>query len=201
MPLTTPRLCSLLREIPQNRVTQEDDEVLVHVPAIDRSILLDASAVTRHSWEAGPDGERALMLWLDVAGVVVIVASTDLVFAPDTFDSGLGINIDVKNAPPLVSFSEMMRDLGAAERNSTTERNFAKVMGTLVMLRYFIAGAAKRLGIECGDAESKLERLWERTGLSSIARERSGRDRPPVDSRSRTHQRRGRRSRLGEDNE
>lgn len=200
MLLTTARLCSLLREIPKIHVTQEGDKVLVHVPAIDRSILLDANAVTRHSWEAGPNGVRALMLWLDVAGVVVIVASTDLVFAPDTLDSGLGININVKNAPPLVSFSEMMRDLGAAEGNSATETNFAKVMGTLVMLRYFIAGA-KRLGIECGDAESKLERLWERTGLSSIARERSEHARPSVDSRSRTRQRRGRQPRRRKDNE
>jgi hypothetical protein len=64
---------------------------VVHVPAIDRSILLDANAVTQHSWETGSNGERALMLLLDVAGApVVIVASTDLVFAriPATPDLG-----------------------------------------------------------------------------------------------------------------
>lgn len=169
MSLTTPQLSSLLDAIPEIRVTQEAAGVRVYVPAVDRSMLIDARAVGQHEYVTGPNGDRALLLLVDVMGVPVqaIVASTDLVFAPDTLDSGLGITVDVANAPPLVSFSEMMRDLSTVESKVSTERDFAKVMGTLVMLRYFVRGA-RRLGIECGDAESRLRKLWDSTGLSTV---------------------------------
>jgi hypothetical protein len=170
MSLTTPQLCSLLDAIPEIRVTQEAAGVRVYVPAVDRSMPIDAHTVRQHEYVTGPNGDRALLLLVDVMGVSVqvIVASTDLVFAPDTLDSGLGITVDVANAPPLVSFSEMMRDLSTVESKVSTVTDFDKVMGTLVMLRYFVRGA-RRLGIECGDAESRLQKLWDATGLSTVA--------------------------------
>jgi hypothetical protein len=135
MSLTTTHLCSLLTEIAEIRVTQDAAGVLVHVPAIGRSMLIDADAARQHTFVAGPNGERSLLLLLDVAGVPVqaVVAPTDLVFAPDTRDSGLGISVDVTDTPPLVSFSEMMRDLKTLERRSSTEGRVDEVVATLVM--------------------------------------------------------------------
>jgi hypothetical protein len=157
---------------------RQADGALVYVPAIDRSLMIRANAVKQHAYVDTPSGEPALMLLLDVDSkpVQAIVASTDLVFAPDTGDSGFGIAVDVTNAPPLVGFSEMVRDIGRVEKTWPTEENFDKVIGNLVLLRYFVAGA-KRLGIECTEAESKVQRLWELTGLASVAQERSTRDR------------------------
>jgi hypothetical protein len=166
------QLRSLLAEISEIRVMPDAAGVLVHVPAIDRSILINPDAVRQHNYVTGPTGKRALQLLLDLESVPVqaIVASNDLVFAPDTRDAGLGIKVSVTDAPPLVSVSEMMRDLDTVAQNLSTEKNFDNVVGALVMLRYFVAGA-KRVGIECSDAESKLRQLWDGAGVVSAAKE------------------------------
>ena len=150
--MTMTELCSLLEPISEIQVRHEGGRVLVHVPAISRSMQIEPQTVMRHKYVTGPDGRRALLLSLDVEGISVqaIVAPTDLAFAPDTRDSGFKFKIDVTNVPPLVSFSEMMRDLNAVQRKLSTETNLDKVLGTLVMLRYLVAGA-KRLGIDCRD--------------------------------------------------
>jgi hypothetical protein len=192
MTMTMTELCSLLELISEIQVRHDGGRVLVHVPAISRSMQIEPQTVMRHKYVTGPNGRRALLLSLDVEGISVqaIVAPTDLVFAPDTRDSGFKFRIDVTNVPPLVSFSEMMRDLNAVERKLSTETNLDKVLGTLVMLRYFVAGA-KRLGIDCRDADLKLQPLLERMGLaardadqepvtpdSGLRRRRKGRTKP-----------------------
>jgi hypothetical protein len=156
--MTTTELCSLLEPISEIHITHDAGRVVVHVPAIGRSMQIDPRTVTPHNYVTGPDRRRALLLSLDMEGISVqtIVASTDLVFTPDTRDSGFPIRVCVTNMPPLVSFSEMMRDLNALERKSSTETDSAKVVGMLVMLRYFVAGA-KRLGIDSRDADLKLQ--------------------------------------------
>jgi hypothetical protein len=166
--MTMTELCSLLEPISEIHVRNESGRVLVHVPAISCSMQIDPQTVTRHKYVTGPNGRRALLLALDVEGISVqaIVASTDLVFAPDTRDSGFRFRIDVTNMPPLVSYSEVTRDLNAIERKLATETDLDKVVGTLVMLRYFVAGA-KRLGIDCRDADLKLQPLLERMGLAA----------------------------------
>ena len=166
--MTMTELCSLLEPISEILMRHEAGRVVVHVPAISRSIPIDPQTVMQHQYVTGPDGRRALLLSLDVEGISVqaIVAPTDLVFAPDTRDSGFRFSIDVTNMPPLVSFSEMMRDLNAVERKLPAETNLDKVVGTLVMLRDFVAGA-KRLGIDCRDADLKLQPLLERMGLAA----------------------------------
>lgn len=110
MSLNAAQLASLLAEIPNIRVETKAAAVSVHVPAIDRSVVIDPRAVREHRSVLGPTGERALHLVLDIDSVAVqvIVTPDDLVFAPDTRDAGLGIRIDVTDAPPLVSFSEMI---------------------------------------------------------------------------------------------
>jgi hypothetical protein len=197
MSITTTKLRSLLEKIPEIIVTPEVAGVLVRVPAIGRSMRITASAVTKHSYVNGPSGERALLLLLDVAGVPVqaIVASTDLVFTPDTLASILGVEIQVNNAPPLVSFSEMMADVTRIEKSSSTEPNVDAVVGSLFMLRSFVAGA-RRLGIDCSEAESRLQPMWERAGLPSTALGTSGNSPLPVASRARPRRPKGQKSRT-----
>ena len=48
-----------------------------------------------------------------------------------------------------------MHQLSTAETSVTTEKNLANVLGTLVRLRYFVAGA-NRIGIECRECFSEL---------------------------------------------
>ena len=43
--------------------------LLVHVPAIGRSMLIDPKRVTQHSYLTAPNRERALLLLMHVAGV------------------------------------------------------------------------------------------------------------------------------------
>ena len=190
MSLKAAQLAAVLAEIPNIRVGTEVAAVSVYVPAISRSVVIDPKAVREHSCVLGPTGERALHLVLDINAVPVqvIVTPDDLVFAPDTGDAGFGISIDVTDAPPLVSFSEMVRDLDAVARKLSTEKNLDHVVGALVMLRYFVAGA-KRLGIECRDAESKLRSMWEQVGLPSAEPRTPGKQRQsPSTRRSSTRQ-------------
>ena len=111
-------------------------------------------------------GDPALLLLLDVRGthIQAVIASSDLVFQPDESvpvgDLGEPA-IAVGNMPPMVGYSEVLRDLETCERALDTEDDMDRVFGSVVMLRYFIAGA-ERLGIDCVQTMARWQRLWER---------------------------------------
>ena len=174
MSLKAAELASVLTEISSIHVGREAAAVMRSCTCHDRSLVIDPKAVREHSFVTGPTGARALHLVLDIDAVPVqvIVAPDDLrVRAGYTRRAGCGIKIHVTDAPPLVSFSEMVRDLDKVARKLSTEKNFDHLVGALVMLRYFVAGS-KRLRIECHDAESKLR---EHAGSRSGCRRRNNR--------------------------
>jgi hypothetical protein len=132
MELTVAQLVTALSAVPDIEIGVSGTGVCVYVPAIHRSILIEVKAVVHHKQVTAPGGARAQQFVLEIGGepVQAIVAADDLVFAPDTHDSGFGIKIVVRDAPPLVSFREMMRDLDNLERR--LDRSDALTRSSLV---------------------------------------------------------------------
>lgn len=130
------------------------------------AMTLDPMNVLRHEQVIDPFGQRALLVLVDVVGtpVQVVVSSSDLVFQPDDsveFGGLRGRAIKVDDMPPMVGYSELLRDLTAYEVQIAVETDQDRVLGMLAMLRYFLAGAA-RLDMDCAELTKRWERLWER---------------------------------------
>lgn len=89
----------------------------------------------------------------------IFISPNDLAFEPDTSDTGLEFDIpcDVTNMPEIVGYSELLDYLEKFETFCETEKNLARVIGTLIMIRYFIDGL-KRLKINVNIEE--LLKKW-----------------------------------------
>ena len=162
----TTGIADVIGHIPGITVTASGDELRVRCERIGVAMKLDPRRVLRQQLVTDPFGAPALMLLLDVAGtqVQVVVSSSDLVFQPDDsvpVGELEGPRISVENMPPMIGYSEMLRDLEAYEGKIAAETDIDRGLGTLSMLRYFLAGA-ERLDIDCAEFTSRWQRLWQR---------------------------------------
>lgn len=157
--MTGSDLMEALAEVPGVLAVDDGSVVRVAISAIELEVGLAADSVVAMRLIEAPNGTPALMMLLDIQDepVQVIISDTDLAYPPDASDHGLeyGIAITVEDMPPLVGYTEMMRDLETAASRLAGQSNLDNVMGTVVMLRYFINGAM-RLGIDC----SRPLELW-----------------------------------------
>ena len=159
-------IADVLGRIPGITVTANGDELRVRCERIGVAMNVDPRRVLGQQLVTDPFGDPALLLLLDVAGtpVQVVVSSSDLVFQPDDsvrIGDFKGPPISVENMPPMVGYSEVLRDLATCEGTIAAETNVDRLFGTLAMLRYFLAGA-ERLDIDCAGITSRWQSLWQR---------------------------------------
>ena len=158
--MTGSDLMEALAEVPGVLAVDDGSVVRVTISAIELEFGLAADSVVGMQLIEAPNGTPALMMLLDIQDepVQVIISDMDLAYSPDSSDHGLeyGIEISVEDMPPLVGYTEMMRDLETAPSRLEGHRNLDHVMGTVVMLRYFINGAM-RLGLDC----TRPLELWQ----------------------------------------
>jgi len=153
-------------QIPGIVVTANGKALTVQCERIGVAMTLDPRAVLRHRQVTDPFGDPALLLLVDVAGtpVQIVVSSSDLVFEPDSsvrVGELEGPVITVDDMPPMVGYSEVLRDFEAFETRIDAETDLDRLLGLLAMLRYFLAGA-ERLDIDCVELTTRWQRLWQR---------------------------------------
>ena len=95
-------------------MTALHNRVTVHVPAIGDGAHFVADDVRRLSRMYAPDGSPAVELVIDDGARVwpLIVTGSDLVFEPERASAVLDASIgySVADMPPLVAYTEMLRD-------------------------------------------------------------------------------------------
>jgi len=160
------RIVDVIDHVPGITVTASGDQLWVRCERIGVAMSLDPRRVLRQQLVTDPFGDPALLLLLDVAGrpVQVVVSGSDLVFQPDDsvpVGDFEGPSISVENMPPMIGYSEMFRDLEAYEGKIAAETDIDQVLGSLAMLRYFLAGA-ERLDIDCAEFTERWKCLWQR---------------------------------------
>ncbi len=155
-------LARVLAEVPNVRCVFTADAVRLVVPGV-VEVSITASSVLRAEAIVDPFGDRAALLLVELDGQPTrgIVSRHDFVFEPRTVQPELdflpaGLHIEVREMPDLVGYTEMMEALADAERRLTSTRDVDAALGTVVMLRRFIAGA-ERFGIDCTEARA----MWE----------------------------------------
>jgi hypothetical protein len=162
-------LSRVLSAIDGLRVTATSDRVVVNVPAIDDSVHLLAGDIRRAKRIFAPTGDPAVELAVggerDVWPLILI--RDDVVYAPMSPEALLDtpLRYRVRNAPSLVAYSEMERDAEAIalahELRDGVDLDGAA--GSLLMLRCFIAGAA-RFGLRPARAVAWWRRAWRAVG-------------------------------------
>ncbi|MDI1461653.1 hypothetical protein QEZ54_11775 [Catellatospora sp. KI3] len=154
--------------VPEARVAVLGDPaagagVAMHVPAIGDTAHVAAKDLLRVQRMYAPDGSPALEFVVGGGpeALPLIITGTDLVFQPVPPDAVLDSRIPMRlsGMPPLVAYSEMMRDVEWFGRDPVARFN-GQADGTLLQLRCFIMGAA-RLGMRPLAAVHWWQRAWE----------------------------------------
>jgi hypothetical protein len=152
------------------QVTASTADVAIHIPAIDDTAHLVAATVLRVHHGFAPDGSPCLEIVVADGQTVrpCIVTDTDIVFAPadplDVLDSQ--IRRIIPGMPPLVAYTEMMRELEYLGHTSFGD-DIGTASGTLLLNRCFIAGAA-RFGLRPLAGVHWWQTAWERIGKDAF---------------------------------
>jgi hypothetical protein len=154
--------------VPEVRVTALRNRITVYVPAIGDSAHFVSDDVQRVSRIYAPDGSPALEFVIGDGSRVwpFIVTGSDVVFEPEREEVVLdsAMRYSVTDMPPLVAYSEMLRDAEWSGRGiEAGEINYDAVAGTFLRIRCFIVGAA-RFGMRPLSAVGWWERGWRRIG-------------------------------------
>jgi hypothetical protein len=132
--------------LPQVRVTAATTWLAVHIPALNDSAVLVAAAVQELRQATTPDGSASLEMVVADQGSArpLIVLDDDIVFAPEDTSAVLdgAVRYVVEGMPPLVAYSEMMRDLEHLGRTDWGA-DVDGVAGMLLLTRCFLSGAAR----------------------------------------------------------
>lgn len=144
-------IAQALSALPGVRSHRMGDVLDVVVPAIDDRLRLRPEAVRRGRRISAPNGDPAVEFAVSdgTDEWPLIVTPDDVVFAPvpaaGLLDSA--VRFVVSNLPPLVAYSEMVRDAEAVSRRVARSdgwlSNLDEVGATFLMLRAFVAGAAR----------------------------------------------------------
>ena len=140
-------IVAALSSLPDIQVTTTGSQVRGYVPAIDDSFRVPVEEVRRVQPIFAPNGDPAVQFTVGDGDLTrhLIVLNHDIGFPPA--DSKVQLDTDlprtVSNAPQLVMYSEMLRDVEyvalAYERRQLT--NLYEMAGSLLLQRCFIMGA------------------------------------------------------------
>ncbi|NES16298.1 MULTISPECIES: hypothetical protein [Micromonospora] len=160
-------IAQALSALPGVRSDLTGDLLEVVVPAIDDRLRLRPEAVRRGRRISAPNGDPAVEFAVSdgTDEWPLIVTPDDVVFAPvpaaGLLDSA--VPFVVSNMPPLVAYSEMVRDAEAVTRRlagpDARVSNLDEVGATFLMLRAFVAGAV-RFGLRPVRAVAWWEQGW-----------------------------------------
>jgi hypothetical protein len=146
-------LVRVLGEIRGTRVSNRSGMVAAHVPAIGDTVRLIPEDVLGADRIAAPTGAPAVQLGIRRGHerLPLIVTVDDVVFMPayaaDVLEQGVPVR--VPDAPDLVAYSEMHRDvqaLGRAVAGPHADLDADILAATLLVHRCFLAGAV-RIGL------------------------------------------------------
>ncbi len=163
-------LVRVLGGIPGTEVTADAGLVTAYVPAIGDAVRLAPADVLGAEIIAAPTGAPAVQLGVRRGHeeLPLIVTVDDVVFAPayaaDMVDGGVPLR--VPDAPHLVAYSEMHRDvraLGRAVDEQGVELDLDTLAATLLVHRCFLAGAV-RVGLWPVRVAAWWEYTWARVG-------------------------------------
>jgi len=152
--------------ISEVRATALQNRITAFVPSLGDSVQFVADDVRRVDLIYAPDGAPALefVMAAETGPWPLIIAGTDVVFQPASPHTvqDTPIRYSVAEMPPLVAYTEMLRDAERLNRHIHSEPiNFATLAGTFLLVRCFIVGAA-RCGLRPVVAAGWWDLSWQR---------------------------------------
>jgi len=141
------KIAAALSSLRSVEVTKSGTLVCGYVPTIKDTFRLPTRNILDYEPIVGPNGEPAIRFAVRSAEEIrcFIVTDTDVVYPPASSGPELdsGIHVAVANAPALVAYSEMLREVErlavSCERHSNS--NLDTLGGSVLLLRRFIMGS------------------------------------------------------------
>jgi hypothetical protein len=170
--VTPDEIIAALTFISEVRATALQNRITVFVPALGDSVHFVADDVRRVNRIYAPDGAPALEFAIaaDTKLWPLIITGADVVFQPENPTAILDTRMQysVAQMPPLVAYTEMLREAEAQSRQIQTGRiNLDVLAGTFLLVRCFIMGAA-RFGLRPVPAVAWWDWGWRRVGDSVV---------------------------------
>jgi hypothetical protein len=162
-------IVGLLSDFPDVQAMSSGSHVRGYLPALADSFQLVADDVEAARPTFAPYGDAALQFGVRRGQETahLIVTNEDVVFPPAESASLLDspVPVDVSNAPHLVAYSEMQRDVENVARacEQGENRNLDGLAGSFLLLRCFIAGAVA-FGMHPVTSVAWWQRGWQVVG-------------------------------------
>jgi hypothetical protein len=151
------------------RASEDEFSLRLLFPQIGETLELQGDQIESAQGLVSPMGDPALQLRIRIGGdlFTVIITGDDVVFEPDPDQpTSSAIRVRVSNAPHIVAYSEMLRDVRRFHAYCMAGRafdNLDQLVAPFVMFRWFIDGAL-RIGLAPVEAISRWSDAWSRLG-------------------------------------
>lgn len=170
--VTPDEILAALTFVPEVRATALQNRMTVNIPALGDSVHFVADDVRRVRRIYAPDGAPALEFVIGAGAELwpLIITGIDVVFQPASPDAVLDTRMgySIAEMPPLVAYTEMLREAEAQSRRVQSGRtDYDTLGGTFLLVRCFIVGAA-RFGLRPAAAVGWWDSGWRRFGDSVL---------------------------------